>query len=215
MQATPSRVETVMDPTTMSLSGIYAEGLLGLLDNDSEAQDVADALDALAAMVHQEEGFSDLLEAASLTSEQRVDMVRRVFAGRVDECIEGLLNVLARNNRLSLIRGIAACFRDRLYDRMRVMRVSVTAAVELDESTRVDIHEMLEELLEGRVLLTTRCDPDIVGGVLLRIGDRVMDATIAADLERIRRSLHQRLGSAPEKPQRSPFATDGQEEADE
>jgi F-type H+-transporting ATPase subunit delta len=82
----------------------------------------------------------------------------------------------------------------RVYDRMwerenKVLPVEITSAVELDEQTVKGIGDRIGQQTGQRVELTARVSPDILGGVVLRVGNQILDASIRNRLERLRRQV--------------------------
>jgi F-type H+-transporting ATPase subunit delta len=187
---------TVLDPTAMTLAGVYAEALLGLAPSDDEAEEIAAELRGIAALLDEVEGFHDLLTTSMLSKDERQRLVGRLFTGRCDERIEWLLGVMARNDRLALVRAAARSLREHLDAREGKVEVAVATATELDESVRSALATALGEVLGAKALLTTRVKADLLGGAVVRIGDRVFDASIAAELKRLRAALLEKRTAA-------------------
>jgi ATP synthase F1 delta subunit len=99
------------------------------------------------------------------------------------------LEALIERHRMPAIFRIRAVF-DRLWDKAnKRLAVSITTAVPLDESTARDIGARIGEQTGEQIELTQTVDPDIVGGIVLRVGNRIVDASIHAQLENLRRQV--------------------------
>jgi F-type H+-transporting ATPase subunit delta len=192
MNAPAPHVESVMDPRELSLANVYAEALLGLLPETDQAEIVADQLDELARMVRDVDGFEELLAGAAMNDKQRAAMVRRIFEGRVHETLMDFLGVLARNDRLMLLRGVARRFRKLLWEREGVVEVVLTTAVAMDADELTALKETLAEALDATVVVRTRVDPSLIGGARVQVGDKVFDASVARNLRLLRAALVQR-----------------------
>ena len=70
-----------------------------------------------------------------------------------------------------------------------MLPVEVTSAIELDESLVRSIGERIEDKTGRRIELTSRVDPDIIGGLVLRVGNRILDASVSGRLQRLRRQI--------------------------
>lgn len=187
----PPKVKSVMDPAMQSLANVYAEALLGLL-SDEQAEEVHQELQAIVGLMDQIEGFEELLTASLLAAEQRRGLVSRVFAGRVSQPVEGFLAILARHDRLGLLRLCQRQFRKLLNIREGKIEVALTTAAPLANDQRQQIASAIEQAVAAQPLLETRVDERLLGGVVVRIGDRVYDASIAGQLKKIRQRLTRR-----------------------
>ncbi len=199
MPRTAHKVESVMDPGQMNLAGVYAQALLELVPEDDRAEDIYAELEAVAGLGDEMEQLQDLLGAALRRDSQRVELVERIFHGRVEEPIEALLSVMARNGRVELLRGVVRRFRELLNERERRIEVEVTTAVALDEATKRDLTNALRDALGADPILITRVDASVLGGTVVRIGDRVIDDSLAGALNKIKKTLATRIREQSEQ----------------
>jgi F-type H+-transporting ATPase subunit delta len=186
------RVESVMDPQELTLANVYAEALLELLPEDDGAETVAEQLQELARMTREVDGFQELLEGAALDNEQRLAMVRRIFEGRVHPTLMDFVAVLAENDRLGLLRGIARRFRKLLWERQGVVEVVLTTAVAMEPGELDAMEQTLADALNAKIVIHTRVDPSLIGGARVQVGDRVFDASVARNLRLLRGALVER-----------------------
>jgi F-type H+-transporting ATPase subunit delta len=187
----PDRVahHTVMDPVEMTLARVYADALLGTLGSDAEAEEVASQLHAVAGLLDQVDGFEALLTGALIARQDRIGLVRRIFGARCDERLEAVLSIMGGNDRLGLVREMSRQFRAALDLREHKIDVTVTTAAPVDQAQRLRLGHVLGEVLGAEPLLTMQVQQGLLGGMVVRIGDRVFDASIAGELRRLRQSL--------------------------
>jgi F-type H+-transporting ATPase subunit delta len=179
----------VRNPSNWTLAGVYAEALLGLYESDEQAEGAAEELAALCELMEQAEGFDRLLTSVSASRDKARAFVQRIFGGRVSPPVEGLLGVMALKGRLSLLRPVARRFRRMLNRREGKVDVLVTTAVPLDEEQRGRLRDVLRDMLNAEPLLTCRVQASVLGGAVIRVGDRLYDASVATQLERLRKQL--------------------------
>lgn len=179
---------SVLDVTSLSLATVYAQAYIEPLDA-AAAQEAVGELEELAAMLNDQPGARELLTAATLTRRSRLDAVRHVFSGRVSERLEALLEVLARHGRLGVLEAIARQARRLLRVRQGTLVVTVASATELSDQQRQDIAQALSQAFSSKVLLETRVEPELVAGLSIRVGDRLLDASIRARLKQLHRQL--------------------------
>jgi F-type H+-transporting ATPase subunit delta len=100
-----------------------------------------------------------------------------------------LLGLLAERDRLVLVPGLLAAYRDRLLDYRNIVRAEVTTTTPLAAERAKSIETSLARLTGRSVALVTKVDPTIIGGVVTRIGSTVYDASVTRHLERMREKL--------------------------
>jgi F-type H+-transporting ATPase subunit delta len=103
--------------------------------------------------------------------------------------VEKLLLLLAERDRLVLVRGVLAEYRDRLMDHRNVVRAEITTAAPLTNERTEAVERSLERLTGRTVALTARVDPGVIGGLVARVGGTVYDGSVATQLEKMRRRL--------------------------
>jgi ATP synthase F1 delta subunit len=121
------------------------------------------------------------------TAEKR-DGLSRTLSG-ADELLTNFLDLLIENHRMPVIfrmrRGL-----DRLWEHEhRLLPVEITSAIELDGATVAQIGEQVGARTGRSVQLTSTVDPDILGGIVLRVGNAILDASIRNRLEQLRRQV--------------------------
>jgi len=189
-------VDTVMQPRLAGLADTYAQGLLDNVPDNDRAEEIADELDAIVRLFDEIEGFETLLIQAMLTRTQRDALVERVFSGRVSELAEAFVTVVGRRNRLSVIRPAAGQFRKLLNIRKGLLEVHVTTSAPLDADRHAEITEMISKELGSEVILIGHVDEDMLGGIVVRVGDRVYNASLSLSIEKLSNRLARRIALA-------------------
>jgi F-type H+-transporting ATPase subunit delta len=103
--------------------------------------------------------------------------------------VDKLLRLLAGRDRVSLIADIHDAYHERLMDLQNVVRASVTTAVALDPAKAKAIETSLARATGRSVVLSTKVDPAIIGGIVARVGSVVYDGSIATHLQRLKTRL--------------------------
>ena len=190
----PARhVESVMAPASVSAATVYVDALLGQLPSDIEAEEVAAELDALVELLDEIDGFESLLTAALISNDDRCELVRRIFHGRCSDVVEALLLVMADAGRLGLLRTLRRVFRSKLNARQGKMEVTVISAAALTDDQRQHVRKMLTESLGAECVLSCRVDADLLGGLVVQVGDHVYDASVRAELRGLQSKLRNEI----------------------
>ncbi|NLT05790.1 MAG: ATP synthase F1 subunit delta [Solirubrobacterales bacterium] len=149
--------------------------------------------------VHEELGqFADALSGSRdlqvfffspyFSSQEKKDGIAKLVQ-EADENFVRFLELLAERHRMPAVFRIRDEF-DRLWRKEnKLLPVSVTSAVELDSQLVEGIGRRIEEQTGERVELTSRVDPDVLGGIVLQVGNMVLDASIRNRLERLRKQV--------------------------
>jgi F-type H+-transporting ATPase subunit delta len=165
----------------------YAEAASEIALRDGTVEEWRAGLDQAAAALDNAE-LSETLANPALPLGQRIDVVQAVFADLSDP-VRNLILLLLRRGRIRQLPRVAAEFR-RLDDmRNNIVHAVATSASPLDDAELRAITARLEQMSGNQVELETAIDPDLIGGVVVRIGDRLIDGSVRGRLERLRNQL--------------------------
>jgi len=129
------------------------------------------------------------LEAQQVPSEQKLAVLEAGFRGQVHSLVVEFLKLLLRKKRLLDLRDIVEQFEALVEDFQGVVRARVTTAVPLREAETQALVQELERSLSKKVHAVTRVDPGILGGVVVRVGDRIADRSVSRMLAVMREQL--------------------------
>ena len=124
----------------------------------------------------------------SVSSAEKKDAIRKIVDGG-DERFLNFLELLAERNRLPVTFRIRRNFDELWRKEKKLLPVEVTSAIELEDSLVRSIGERIEQKTGRRIELTSRVNPDIIGGIVLRVGNKVLDASVHGRLERLRKQI--------------------------
>lgn len=182
------KTETVLDTGAEQLGKTYARALIGAAKNAGVADQV---IEQLGSLVDDYLGNSQQLQAAfaspRVDNEEKVRVIDKLFGDEFDPVLVKFLKVMAGRGRLGYVHSVRKAADD-LHDEMlgRVV-ASVVTAVPLDDGLRSNINEQLGSLMNREVRLREAVDPDLIGGMVIRIGDRVFDSSVANRLNKMAR----------------------------
>lgn len=196
---------SVMDPVAMRLADTYAQALLGLFDSEEQAEQIASQLEQLDELIESIPQAGDLLSSTRIEAGSRLEMISRIFSGRVHESLEAFLAVLSRHERMDLLGPIVKSFRKQLNRRENRQEVTLLVAAPLEEDQKQQIGRELGEVLESKLELTVRVEPAILGGMVVQIGDQVFDASVSGQIEKMRKTLQQQRSQRQKRRARHKF----------
>lgn len=166
---------------------VYCEVLFELAEQTGQIEAVLADMAGLAKVISDEPEFSSLMESSQISGEEKAEVIRRVFHGQVSGLTLDFLIVLARRDRINLLLSIANRYELLVDKHMNRVPVEVTVAQPMDEQKREELCTRLEESLGSRVKLTVEVDPSLIGGIVIRKGEKMVDHSI-------RRALRKAVG---------------------
>jgi F-type H+-transporting ATPase subunit delta len=181
---------TVFDDATRHVARIYAESLLNAADKRQQTQEVLEQMESLIHEVLARNAvFAVFLASAVVSREHKREALRRVFEGKVNEVLYHFLLVLNDHNRLGVLRQVAVLMRELYERRAGRMHVEVTAAAPLSDEQRERLRQELRQKFGREPILSVQVEPELLGGLMVRVDDWVYDGSVRARLERIQTQL--------------------------
>lgn len=178
--------DTVLDTGAEQLGKTYARALVGAAKNAGVADEVIGQLDRL---VDEYLGGSPQLRAAfaspRVDQADKLRVIDRLFGDQLNPILVKFLKVMAGRDRLAYVHAVRDAA-DNLHDEMmgRVV-ASVRTAVPLDDALRSQISDRIGSIMNKEVRLRESVDPELIGGMVIRVGDRVFDSSVSNQLDKM------------------------------
>lgn len=181
---------TVMDDESRQIARVYADALFKAAGGDAEG--VLGELEAIVQGVFgKDPGLALFFESASINRERKQTVLDRAFSSASDT-VRNFLGVLNNHGRLPLLRGIVQALRALYEQKNRRVVVHVCSAVPLNDDERRRVSEDVRSVANVEPILHEYVDPDILGGLIIRVRDWVYDASVRTRLETMRNQLIER-----------------------
>ena len=133
-----------------------------------------------------------LLNNPRVVKEEKADLIRQIFSGRVTEELMGFLAVVVDKDRQNDLMPICEYFIERVKEFKRIGTATVTSAVELSEDQKTRLKEKLLASTKYVMFeMTYQVDPALIGGMVIRIGDGVVDSSIRTRIYEMKKELSQ------------------------
>jgi F-type H+-transporting ATPase subunit delta len=172
------------------LAKVYAEALLAAAGRQNAVDATGDELTGFVSEVlDPAPDIESFLGSPVIGKKAKTAALENALPGRVSEILRGLFTVLTRNGRLDLLRGVASAYRQLLDARAGRIPVKITSSVELSEAQKTALTGTLTEILKQQPVLNIRVDKDLLGGLVVQVGDRVIDTSIRTRLQTLRTRL--------------------------
>lgn len=174
-----------------ALSTTYARALLDMAVEVDAVDDVAEQVEQLSQLFDQQPQLRTMLASRLLGATERAASIDRVFKGQVHDLLYRFLQIVNRKRRMHALPGILRAFGQLVEEHRGVQEVDAYVAVPLSEDDRRHVAAAAGRAIGRNVILDQHVDPSLIGGLKLRIGDRLIDGSVATQLKRIRHKLVQ------------------------
>jgi F-type H+-transporting ATPase subunit delta len=195
-------MEQALEPVTADVSAqriarVYAEALYKAAEEKGAAKELLDELNALVNDVFRASAALEAyLGSGAVGRDRKRDLIKKTFDGRASETLTNFLLVLNNHDRLDLLRPILQAYKDLYEDRTGHMVAEVRSAKPLSEQQAERLRQELRETFHREPILAARVDEDLLGGLMIRVGDWVYDATVRTQLDSLRNQLIERSSHA-------------------
>jgi F-type H+-transporting ATPase subunit delta len=170
------------------IAEVYSRALFQVAKEHDVLDRVHDELGEFAEALSSERNLQIFLFSPYFSSEEKKNGVGQIVSD-ADERLTNFLELLAERHRMPALFRIRKSFDAMWAEENKLLPVSVTSAVELDEGIVEEIGKEIEEQTGRRVELSASVDPDVLGGLRLQVGNMVLDATVRNRLEQLRKQV--------------------------
>jgi F-type H+-transporting ATPase subunit delta len=170
------------------IAQVYARSLFEAAKERGKLDDVRDQLAKVTAAVGEDQSLQVFFFSPYFSTEEKKDGLRKAVKG-ADELVANFLEVLIENHRMPAIFRVRRVYDELWADENKMLPVQITSAVELDDKITKEIAGEIGKRTGRKVDLATEVEPDILGGIVVRVGNSILDASIRSRLERLRKQV--------------------------
>ena len=172
------------------IAEVYARALFEVAQGQDKLELVREQLSALAQALEENRDLALFFFSPYFSTQEKQGALRRVLTD-ADEVLVNFLELLIEKHRMPVIFRVREQYERLWEEENRMLPVEVTSAIELDPQTTENLGRTIGERSGRRVTLTAQVDPDILGGIVVRVGNSILDASIRTRLEQLRRHVAQ------------------------
>lgn len=164
----------------------YAAALFELAEGKHQLDAVAADLAALAKMVADSADLKRLINSPVLSrAEQGKAMAAVLKAAGLNELTQKFIGLVAQNRRLFAVPAMIKAFQKMLADKRGEMTAEVTAARPLTDAQQAAVSDAIKRVVGGKVAIDVKVDPSLLGGLIVRIGSRMIDNSLKTKLQKL------------------------------
>jgi F-type H+-transporting ATPase subunit delta len=170
------------------IADVYARSLFQVAQEQGKTDEIREQLGQFEEALSEDRGLSTFFFSPYFSIEEKKDGLHRALDG-ADENLMNFFELLVEKHRMPVIHRIRREYDGLWREENKLLPVQVTSAVELDEQIISDLGERIGESTGRKVEVTSRVDEGIIGGIVLRVGNSVLDASIRNRLEQLRKQV--------------------------
>jgi F-type H+-transporting ATPase subunit delta len=172
------------------IAKVYARSLFEVAREQGKLDQVREQLVQFVDALNEHRELAVFFFSPYFSIKEKQDSLDRVLVG-AEEIFLNFLKLLIEKHRMPVIFRIRQAFEQLWEEENRTLPVEITSAIELDQGTTESLVRQIGERAGLKVKLATRVDPDILGGLIVRVGNSILDASIRNRLEQLRRQVAQ------------------------
>jgi F-type H+-transporting ATPase subunit delta len=165
----------------------YVKSLLGLAEEQKALEQVHTDMQLFASVCSSSREFVNMLRSPIIKHEKKRDILEAIFKSKVHKLTMAIIDMLTKKNREPLLPAIALEFHNAYNHYKGIEKASVTTTVALDDKMKADIEALVKKLGSNKqVELVQKIDKSLIGGFILNVGDRQIDASIKSKLKTLK-----------------------------
>lgn len=168
----------------------YGDALFELALEKNELDSIAEQVNLLVQSFAENPEFLKLLSHPKISKEEKISVIETIFKGRFSDDVVGFLVIITEKDRGTEIERILHYFQAKVREYKKIGVATVASAVELTKEQKKRVEEkLLQQTAYESFEVDYQVDASLIGGMVIRIGDRVVDASIRTKLDRMTQNL--------------------------
>ncbi len=169
----------------------YAMALWSVTEKMKVTDEVKNSLQYLCEMIKTESVFRSFIHTVRIKTTDKIKILKELFSDQIPVIVLEIIALLDENKQVSLLAKISDDYSKIYQEKSNTVPVTVSTHAKLDEDEISSICNLLEKVTGKTVVYTSKTEPSMLGGIKLRIGNTMIDGSLAVQVEKLRRSLVQ------------------------
>lgn len=165
----------------------YVKSLLGLAEEQGVLDEIHKDMQLIDKTCDDSHDLVVMLRSPIIKHDKKRAILVKIFEGKVHKLTMAIIQIVTRKNREALLPEIAHEFHNAYNDFKGIQKATITSTIALDKELRDEIELMVKELSNKKTIeLTEKVDKDLIGGFILNVGDKQIDASISSKLKALK-----------------------------
>ncbi|MBD2022093.1 F0F1 ATP synthase subunit delta [Leptolyngbya sp. FACHB-36] len=164
----------------------YAQALMSLAQSQNLMEPFGENVNALLSLLRDSEDLNQFLESPLVPPDSKKAVLQQVVGDQVHPYMKNFLMLLVDRRRIQFLGGICKQYQALLRELNQTVLAEVTSTVELNDEQKQTVRDRVIAMTKARqVDLDTKIDPELIGGVIIKVGSQIVDASLRGQLRRI------------------------------
>jgi F-type H+-transporting ATPase subunit delta len=173
----------------MIVASRYAKSLLDLSIEKNQTEAVYKDMLQVKQVCESSKDFVLFLNSPIVKTDKKISTLKQIFDGKLNAITSGFLSIVATKRRESIIPEMTDSFIEQYKTNKHILSAVITSASGLDEATKKQVLTIIKSQSKGEVELIEKIDANVIGGFILKIGDRQLDKTVVRQLANLKKEL--------------------------
>ena len=175
------------------LSSRYAKSLLSLVAEQNKLEETLSDMKHIVSVCSQNKDLTLLLKSPIVKTDKKTSILSEIFSKSVSDVTMSFIQIITSKKREMYLEGIAESFISLYKAHKNIETVTLTTAAPIDENTKSEILSFIKKNGTSDVELTEIIDEDILGGMIVKMGDKQLDASVIRDIKELKKTFNQNL----------------------
>ncbi|MBE5910494.1 ATP synthase F1 subunit delta [Pseudobutyrivibrio sp.] len=172
------------------VSNVYGDALFELAVETGKVDAFLSEAEGIIDVIQNNDGFSQMMNHPKINKEEKLQIIDDVFKGRVSDELVGLLRMLEEKDHIKDAVSVFNYFIEKVYEYKKIGRATVSTPMELTDTQKADVEKRLLQTTDySSFIMNYTVDPELIGGMVIRIKDRVVDSSIKTQINKLSHEL--------------------------
>jgi len=171
----------------------YAKSLIGLAIEQNMLEEIVNDMKLIQTVCSENRDFSLLLKSPVIKTDKKLDIFNQVFSSQLSDLSMSFINIITSKKREMYLEGITESVILQYKSHKKIETATVTTAVQIDDQTRKEILNFISTHGKSDIELTEIVDESIIGGTIITMGDKQLDASVSRTLKDLKQTFNKNL----------------------
>ena len=171
----------------------YAKSLIDLAQDQKALEEIKADMGLFVATAKASYELQAVLRNPIIAHDKKKKILEALFAGKVNKATIAFFNIMVNKSRADILYPTAQEFINQYNLIKNIVKATVVSAAPLSEANKQKLTDEVTAITGSNVIIQTKVDPDLIGGFVLTVGDRQIDTSVAASLNKIKKDFAQRV----------------------
>lgn len=171
----------------------YAKSLIDLAQEQNSLEKIKSDIEGFVKVVRENSQLNAVLRNPIISPDKKFAILKQIFGADIDPMILSYFKIVVDKGRSEVLYATGKEFLNEYNRRKEIYKATITSAVPLSAENVKQIEQVVKEATKGEVVLQQKVDPELIGGFILKVGDKQFDTSISGTLSKLKKEFSQRI----------------------